>query len=425
MKKWTGVFKTSAFLLIILLSATYFLHTQNGYAKTKCVEIEGDKTYESNELSDLIEACENKIDDLNGQKNSLLQEIEYFDSQINLTNLRIRNSQTNIQEKKDQIAKLVTDIEDLSKRIDKLVDSIKYQETVLHERIRERYKNVEDSPVMVLFGSETLNKLVQKSEYLKIMEVQDRKLMVEMNQTKDAFNTQKMLFEKSKEKEESLKVQLEQELANLQVYEDRLADQKAERARLLQITQNDEAKYQKLLDEAKRELNQILGAVTVLKGTEGVDVKQGDIIGTQGNTGNSSGDHLHFGVYKYSSFADIDGWNWYYSNYVDPSKKLKKKTVYWNDGCSSAGNKSTGSGDWAWPLSSPTISQGFGKTCWSNIYYGGNPHPAYDMYGAYNSPVYAVDDGKAYSCRNCLGDGGNGVFIFHKGGYMTLYWHLK
>jgi murein DD-endopeptidase MepM/ murein hydrolase activator NlpD len=127
----------------------------------------------------------------------------------------------------------------------------------------------------------------------------------------------------------------------------------------------------------------------------------------------------------YSSFDEIDGWNWYYSNYVDPAKKLKNKSVYWNDGCSSSGNKSTGSGDWSWPLSNPTISQGFGVTCWSGIYYGGKPHPAFDMYGAYSSPVYAVADGKAYSCRNCLGDGANGVFIFHDGGYMTIYWHLK
>jgi murein DD-endopeptidase MepM/ murein hydrolase activator NlpD len=47
------------------------------------------------------------------------------------------------------------------------------------------------------------------------------------------------------------------------------------------------------------------------------------------------------------------------------------------------------------------------------------------MVGIGSIDVKAVDDGEAYFCRNCLGDGGNGVFIFHDGDYMTLYWHLK
>jgi len=76
-------------------------------------------------------------------------------------------------------------------------------------------------------------------------------------------------------------------------------------------------------------------------------------------------------------------------------------------------------------MSSPTVTQGYGKTCWSDIYYGGNVHPGFDMDSGHGSPVYAVEDGTAYYCRNCLNDGGNGVFIFHDDNYMTIYWHLQ
>ena len=187
----------------------------------------------------------------------------------------------------------------------------------------------------------------------------------------------------------------------------------------------DAEKYQQLLVEALKELQQITGAVSALIGQSGEEVDKGQLIGYQGSSGYSFGEHLHFGVYRYSSFEEINGWNWYYSNYVDPDDVLKEKDVYWNDGCSGASYKEIGDGDWVWPLSSPTISQGFGHTCWSDIYYGGKVHPAYDMYGATGSPIYAADNGVAYYCRNCLGDGGNGVFIFHDDDYMTVYWHLR
>jgi hypothetical protein len=306
-----------------------------------------------------------------------------------------------------------------------LVAAIEYQQNVLNNRLRARYKTRDDTPFFVIFGGSSLDEIIQRTEYLKVMEHQDNKLLDEMNQTKEAYIKQKSLLEEKKKEEEDLKKQLAIEKANLDSYKISLENTKAEKDRLLKLTQNDEKKYQELLAEAQRELEQIVMAVAVLKDQESKKVDKGEAIGIQGNTGYSFGDHLHFGVYKYGSFDDIEGWNWYYSNYVDPAKKLDSKTVYWDTGCGSAGEKKVGSGDWKWPISKPTISQGFGHTCWSDVYYGGKDHPAYDMYGAVGSVVYAADDGDAYFCRNCLGDGGNGVFIFHDDDYMTLYWHLK
>ncbi len=399
--------------IFILLLSPVFVFAQE----------EGDKE-EIEDKQEEIEKYEKKIRDLQSKEKTLVNEIQYLDDQMTLAQLKIQQSSAKIEKTRKEIESLSDDIDELKTRIDKLVVSITYQEDVLMSRVRERYKSRNDSMVM-LFGSETLGKMIQKIEYLQAMERYDKKLLQEMKDTKDAYSNQKRLFEDKKSEVEDLKKSLEIEKANLDAYKGSLEDRKNERQKLMEMTQNDEKKYQQLLEDARKELNQIVGAVSVLKNTKAAKVDKGDVIGVQGSTGYSFGDHLHFGVYRYSSFDDIDGWDWYYSNYVDPSKVLKNKTVYWDTGCEGSRNKSTGSGDWAWPMSDPMITQGYGYTCWSNRYYGGNPHPAYDMAGPIGSPVYAVEDGEAYSCRNCLGDGGNGVFIFHDDNYMTVYWHLK
>lgn len=366
-----------------------------------------------------------KVSDLKNKAASLKNDVDYMDAQINLTELRIQNSQSKILKTQEKIEKLTIEINDLKNRIGKLATSIDYQKVLLNNRIRERYKTRDINPILVIFGSDTFATLIQKAEYLQQVELQDKKLLDEMESTKKSYDNQKNIFEDKRKEEEDLKAQLVTEKANLDAYKEQLNDQKYEKQKLLELTQNDETKYAKLLEEAQRELNQISGAVSVLKNKSGEKVKKGDLIGYQGSSGYSFGEHLHFGVYKYSSFNDIDGWSWYYSNYVDPRSVLERKSVYWNTGCESPGSKETGNGSWRWPISNPTVSQSFGNTCWSSRFYGGKPHPALDMYGPYGTPVYAAQDGTAYFCRNCLNDGGNGVFIFHDGGYMSLYWHLR
>lgn len=421
------VLKLFSLFFVILV---YIVISPKIFADTICTEKYAcDKIQDTSDRSECIQKkldeCDRKIRELAGKENSLQNEIQYMDGQIDLAELKIQNSLYKIKKTEDSISKLADGIDDMSGRINNLIKSMDYQKIVLSSRMRERYKSKEDSVLTLLLGGETLDKIIQKTEYLKIMELQDNKLLDQMKKTRNDYDTQKKLLQDKKSDQEDLKKQLIAEKINLDSYKDSLEDSQIEKKKLLEITQNKEEEYQRLKQEAQAELNQIVGAASVLKNAKGVKVDKGDLIGIQGNSGYSFGAHLHFGVYKYSSFNDIDGWNWYYSNYVNPLTKLSSRSVYWDTGCETAKTRSVGSGDWKWPMTNTTVTQGFGHTCWSSRYYGGKDHPALDMAGPANSPIYAAADGTAYTCRNCLGDGGNGVFIFHKNGYMTVYWHLK
>ncbi len=214
------------------------------------------------DLLDEIKEYQGKIKDLQGKASTLSQEIEKYNDQIYLTELQIQNSINKIAETEQKIGRLEGDIDKLAERIDIIIERIVYQENVLKERIRERYKTGSKSPVLVLFGSSTLENLVKKAAYLKVMELQDSKILTQMRDTRETYKRQKGLFEDKKEEEEALQAQLIQEKANLDAYKVQLNSKKAEKDRLLAVTQNDEDKYQDLLAAAKKELSSYSDFVT-------------------------------------------------------------------------------------------------------------------------------------------------------------------
>lgn len=353
----------------------------------------------TSDLQKTIDDLKNKISELQGKAKTLSSQIAIMDNQIKLTEARIE------QNKKD-ILDLTLNIDTATKKISTLQDSLENITGILINRIISTYEAGRVEPLEMLLTSSSASNLFSRLNYLKIVQVHDKKLVYEVQQTKNDYTNQKEIFQDEKKKIEILKVQLER-------YTAQLSQEKADKNALLAATKNDEKIYQQRLQAALAE--QLAIASIAAGGGNMVSVgqiKEGDLIGymVQGKSACSSGTHLHFEVHKSNSLED-------------PTSYLSSKSVTFEN--SPDGQFSFG-GSWRWPISDPiSIEQGYGMTYWARIgWYGGGPHTGIDMYSS-SSSTFAVKDGELF--KGSIGCGG-GQLLFSRvdqsDGIKTFYLHM-
>jgi peptidoglycan hydrolase CwlO-like protein len=205
---------------ILFLGTAVFVRAQTCTNETDC--------------NNLIQQYSDQISKLQGQANTLKNQIAQFDVQIKLTTLKIAQTQ-------DQIALL-------GGRIDQLGSSLDSLTAAFSSRAVETYKlsRFENNFTFILSASD-LTDAVSRLHYLQKIQEEDRSLL-------EKLQTAQTTYQGQKADQETLQKQLQTQQANLNT-------QKVAKNNLLKATKSDETKYQSLLAQAISQRNSFLNFV--------------------------------------------------------------------------------------------------------------------------------------------------------------------
>ncbi|MCL5004259.1 MAG: hypothetical protein M1352_03225 [Patescibacteria group bacterium] len=198
-------------------------------------------------LQEQQKVYEDKIASLQSQKKTLQNQISLMDSQINITQIKIEQAKTQIVLNEAELEKLTSDIGLVSSKIDTLGQTLDRQKSIFAGRANAFYRSSAVTPLDLVLGGQDFSYFIDRLKYLQVFELQDSKYLLQMEDTQQAFQSQKIVLGDKKDQVQVLKDQIEATKKNLEAYNQSLQTQRAEKQNLLQATASDENRYQQLL----------------------------------------------------------------------------------------------------------------------------------------------------------------------------------
>ncbi|OIP25235.1 hypothetical protein AUK11_01000 [bacterium CG2_30_37_16] len=341
------------------------------------------KKNELSQIQNQIKTLENGLREKKSKINTLNDQIAYFDTEISTVTEEIDLTIS-------QINKLQSEIKSLNAEIKKTEKKLKEAQELLKDYLTEIYSQGKTSALEMIVSSNNISEYMNQMEYTETLQ---EKVNNQVTTIKDI----KANLDKNKSRAEQENKKLNETKTQLTAKKTSLDNTKAEKQKLLDMTFGEEQRFQDLLTAsrnkeaaAEREIQNIVSSLYNRGSTSGGQVSTGAIIGYQGNTGYSTGTHLHFTVFK-NGVA------------VDPLPLLNN-------------------GTFNWPLSGFIITQYYGKPNWNAAY---SFHNGIDLSAGYGAPIHAAAPGTVVTDGWMPNGYGHYKVVDHGNGYMTLYGHMK
>lgn len=364
---------------------------------------------------------QNKINEANKGLSSKQSESKTLGGEVGMFDGQISTVQSQINDTQSKIDSLNAQINDANKKISEHEVDLKKKKESLNEYLKVLYEESNVSIIELIAASKNFSDFVDRTEYNLTMQEKIKNTTREIKNLKQDLEDKKVKIAQNIKEIEVLK---NQQVAQRQG----LAVQRGSKQALLNITKGQESEYKKVIQNLQKEYKKAdsdMWAGTTTTTTKSGDgggttvtvsdgpIKKGDTIGLMGNTGFSSGAHIHF------EFKNSSGTR------VDPASVL--------DGAR-----------YVTPVTNYTITQG----CWGDFSHAGAGGPCAIDYVTFKSPpiVRAVASGAIIKrvtgqvntyqrYFDCLNNGwgncgqyityGNYIILQHDDGTQSLYAHLQ
>ena len=226
-KTWTKIQRTMRVVILCLFLIVFLL------PQAASGDVLDDKRRELDEIQRQIDEQQESLNQKKKERQSLQNQVAIMNGQIRQTELSIQGTQS-------EIDLTQAEIEIFTKQIKQKEKELAYQKEVLNEAIRVIYEETDEDFLEVLFSSNNISDLLDRTEYLGAIENKIEVTMVEIREIKAELAANKKEQEKKKE-------ELAQKKSELEARKMIIVDQRATRANVLAVARGMESEYRRQL----------------------------------------------------------------------------------------------------------------------------------------------------------------------------------
>lgn len=230
-------------------------------------------------LQKQIEESKTRLDQIRAERERLRNEMGQLAGQVHDETEAINNLERQIGTSSSVLAELDLQLSGVLAQVDRSTrdmlqtrDEVVFRKAVLRERLRQIYKRGPLATVQVLLGARSFTDLINRYKYLRLVALQDRLIMGQVEQLETRLSDQRELLATELDGIQRLRHEKVSEVDELEELEDQRqrrlsrirSRETAAQSRLSQLARDEERLRQLVVDleAARREAERLAGAVT-------------------------------------------------------------------------------------------------------------------------------------------------------------------